>query len=99
MEDIPVLKEMVQKIVNDIKEKLQEYWVNEVGLPISVQVKSMAIMDMYIENCKIGFESNQSNDPQNEDVKAPSERSRSSSNQSLTQEEKDDDSMTLPEIP
>ena len=49
---------------------------------------------------KLGIKSgNQSNDPQNEDVKVPSERSRSSSNQSLTQEEKDDDSMTLPEIP
>lgn len=41
--------EEIQKIVDDMKEPLQEYWTNEVGLPLSIQLHSMALMDMYID--------------------------------------------------
>ena len=43
-------KEQAQVMIDYMKEKLQEYWVNEFCLPISVQVKSMAIMDLFIED-------------------------------------------------
>jgi hypothetical protein len=41
--------EMEEELVSKIKNKLQEYWVNELHLPIGVQVKSMAIIDLAIE--------------------------------------------------
>lgn len=42
-------KEELQKIVDDMKEPLQEYWTNTVGLPISIQLRSMALMDMFVD--------------------------------------------------
>lgn len=56
MSDVPILKELIQKVIDDIKEKLQEYWVNELHLPIDIQCKSMAIMDLHIDNIKFDFE-------------------------------------------
>ncbi len=48
--DVDMEKEQAQVMIDYMKEKLQEYWVNEFCLPISVQVKSMAIMDLFIED-------------------------------------------------
>ena len=41
-------KEQIQKIIDDMKEPLQEYWVNEALLPTGIMIRSMAIMDLYI---------------------------------------------------
>lgn len=38
------------EMIIEMKRQLQEYWVNEAHLPIGVQLKSMAIIDMVIEN-------------------------------------------------
>ena len=43
-------KKEIQKIVDDMKESLMDYWVNEVGLPMTIQLHSMAIMDNFIDN-------------------------------------------------
>lgn len=40
---------MDEELVSKIKNKLQEYWVNELHFPIEVQVKSMALIDLVIE--------------------------------------------------
>jgi hypothetical protein len=39
----------IEEIIGRIKYKLQEYWVNEVRLPLKIQLKSMAIMDMVVD--------------------------------------------------
>lgn len=43
-------KEEIQKIIDEMKEPLQRYWVNTVKLPMNVQLHSMALMDLYVEN-------------------------------------------------
>jgi uncharacterized paraquat-inducible protein A len=40
-------KEEIQKIIDEIKPILQEYWVNQ--LSAGVQIHSMALMDQYID--------------------------------------------------
>ena len=42
---------MNEALLKQIKTKLQEYWVNELHLPLEIQLKSMAIMDITLENC------------------------------------------------
>jgi hypothetical protein len=41
-----------EEIVDEIKNKLQEYWVNELHLPLEIQVRSFAIIDLVIESQK-----------------------------------------------
>ena len=48
------LKNFLQDVADKMKEKLQEYWVNEVELPMSIQLHSMALMDLTIHDLKIG---------------------------------------------
>jgi hypothetical protein len=39
-----------EQLTTKIKSKLQEYWVNELHLPLEIQLRSMAIIDMVAEN-------------------------------------------------
>ena len=41
-------KKEIQKIIDEIKNVLQEYWVNEV--PAGIQIRSMALMDAYVDD-------------------------------------------------
>lgn len=42
----------IEEIIDRMKNKLQEYWVNELCLPLEVQLKSMAIMDLVLHELK-----------------------------------------------
>jgi hypothetical protein len=48
------LKKFLQAVTDKMKDKLQEYWVNEVQLPMEIQLHSMALMDLTINDLKIG---------------------------------------------
>lgn len=37
------------EMIAEIKRQLQEYWVNELQLPMEIQLKSMTIIDMVVE--------------------------------------------------
>ena len=43
-------KEQAQIMIDYMKDKLQEYWTNDVGLPMGFQIHSMALMDLFIED-------------------------------------------------
>lgn len=49
------LKKFLQAVTDKMKSKLQEYWVNDVKLPMSIQLHSMALMDLTLEDLKIGI--------------------------------------------
>jgi hypothetical protein len=49
------LKKFLQDVIDKMKNTLQEYWVNECGLPLEIQLHSMALMDLTIEDLKIGI--------------------------------------------
>lgn len=49
------LKKFLQDVTDKMKDKLQEYWVNEVQLPMEIQLHSMALMDLTIEDLKFGI--------------------------------------------
>lgn len=44
----PMDKKELQKHVDAMKEPLLEYWTNELHLPLQIQLKSMALMDLYV---------------------------------------------------
>lgn len=43
---------MDEELLEEIKGKLVNYWVNEACLPMQVQIKSLALIDMVIESRK-----------------------------------------------
>ena len=43
-------EKQLEKFVDKMKEPLQKYWVNEVKLPLPIQLHSFALMDLYVKD-------------------------------------------------